>query len=299
MGFVSDIIGGLTGDDAADAAGDASQAQLQATREAIEAQKEAREIARADLAPFRAAGEAAITDTERQRRELRESSRELQTRARQKVSSFVSNPNKQRNYIENNPFFDALADNAQDRLFNNQAARGKVGSGETAEALQNSILLLGTDLVNQQVQQRALGINAEAATFGARNAALTQSQNIVSAGGNAAAGQATATQNAGNTIADLTTQGGNAQASGFIGAANARTGAVNNLVDTGIAALSLSDARAKTDVKRVGTTDGGTPVYVYRYKGDTRMQMGVMAQEVPEAAVDVDGVLYVDYRRVA
>lgn len=66
----------------------------------------------------------------------------------------------------------------------------------------------------------------------------------------------------------------------------------------------LSDRRLKTDIRRVGSTDGGLPVYVYRYKGDTRFQMGVMAQDVqevnPEAVGPVlGGFLGVDYAMVA
>ena len=50
----------------------------------------------------------------------------------------------------------------------------------------------------------------------------------------------------------------------------------------------LSDRRAKEDIRRVGQTDGGLPVYTYRYKGDNTYQMGVMAQEVE--AVNPDAV---------
>ena len=42
----------------------------------------------------------------------------------------------------------------------------------------------------------------------------------------------------------------------------------------------LSDRRLKTDIRRVGTLDDGTAVYVYRYKTGGPMQMGVMADEI-------------------
>lgn len=65
----------------------------------------------------------------------------------------------------------------------------------------------------------------------------------------------------------------------------------------------LSDVRAKTDIRRVGTLDNGLPVYVYRYKGAPTFHMGVMAQEVldvhPEAVANVGGLLAVDYSKVA
>lgn len=62
----------------------------------------------------------------------------------------------------------------------------------------------------------------------------------------------------------------------------------------------LSDARAKTDIRRVGWTDGGTPIVVYRYRDGGPMEFGVLAQDVlrtqPEAvSVRPDGYLAVDY----
>jgi hypothetical protein len=65
-----------------------------------------------------------------------------------------------------------------------------------------------------------------------------------------------------------------------------------------------SDVRLKTDIRRVGTTDGGLPVYTYRYKAGGPMRMGVMAQEVeqvaPEAVShDAAGWKKVNYSRLA
>jgi hypothetical protein len=72
----------------------------------------------------------------------------------------------------------------------------------------------------------------------------------------------------------------------------------------GLAGL-LSDMRAKKDIKRVGKTDGGTPIYSYKYKGgDGPTMMGVLAQEVAERQPEAvarrpDGLLSVLYERVA
>jgi len=70
----------------------------------------------------------------------------------------------------------------------------------------------------------------------------------------------------------------------------------------GFAAL-LSDRRAKTDILRIGTTDGGLPVYRYRYKSGGPMQIGVMAQDVREIQpwalrTHESGLLAVDYSEV-
>lgn len=69
--------------------------------------------------------------------------------------------------------------------------------------------------------------------------------------------------------------------------------------------LSLfSDRRLKTDIRRVGETDDGLPVYTFRYKAGGPVQMGVMAQDVervnPEAvSVHESGFKMVDYGAVA
>lgn len=76
--------------------------------------------------------------------------------------------------------------------------------------------------------------------------------------------------------------------------------AMGGLFGLGAAGIGLfSDERLKTDVQRVGTTDGGVPVYTYRYVWGGPVHMGVMAQDVPEAAFgDPSGYLKVDYSRV-
>lgn len=63
----------------------------------------------------------------------------------------------------------------------------------------------------------------------------------------------------------------------------------------------LSDDRAKEDINRVGTLANGLPVYLFRYKGDPQIHMGVMAQDVekdnPEAVIEINGIKHVNYER--
>ena len=70
----------------------------------------------------------------------------------------------------------------------------------------------------------------------------------------------------------------------------------------GGAAAFFSDKRLKTDIKKVGKTEAGLPIYTYKYKGDNRTQMGVMAQDVekktPKAVSEVGGFKAVDYKLV-
>ena len=63
---------------------------------------------------------------------------------------------------------------------------------------------------------------------------------------------------------------------------------------------AFSDIRLKTDIRQVGYTFGGTPLYQFRYKSGGPLQIGVMAHEVPEAAFEdpETGFLKVDYRKV-
>jgi len=62
-----------------------------------------------------------------------------------------------------------------------------------------------------------------------------------------------------------------------------------------------SDRRLKTNIERIGTTDGlGLPLYVFSYIGSTFRNVGVMAQDVlkvlPSAVfVRPDGYMVVDY----
>lgn len=300
MGFVTDAIGGLTGS-GKKSAEKASDAQVRATELAIEEQRAAREQIRGDLSKFRALGEGQIP-TAKDFLRLETRLADNQVRRANNINDFATNPRQQLAYLTDNPLFTSLTNEAQDRLFKNQAARGKVGSGGTAEALQNSLLLLGQDLINNSIAQRMQGFNAGQAGIDATNVPATANQNLITIGQNAAAGQASATQNAASSIADLNTQAGNAQAAGIIGARNAQTGALNNLINTGITAFALSDERVKENIERIGYTDSGIPVYRFTYIGDTTPHIGVMAQDVEkldkDAVAERNGVKYVDYSRV-
>ena len=68
----------------------------------------------------------------------------------------------------------------------------------------------------------------------------------------------------------------------------------------------FSDKRLKHDAKKIGETNDGLPIYSFKYNGDDRTQIGLMAQDVekkkPEAvglAPAADGRMYktVDYDR--
>jgi endosialidase-like protein len=78
-----------------------------------------------------------------------------------------------------------------------------------------------------------------------------------------------------------------------------------NLLGTaaGFAALKFSDRRVKEDIKKVGKTKSGLPVYTFKYKGDPIPQMGVMAQDVekkrPDLVKEIFGVKAVNYEGIS
>jgi hypothetical protein len=87
-------------------------------------------------------------------------------------------------------------------------------------------------------------------------------------------------------------------------AASAGMGGLFGLAGTlGGAALPLmfSDERVKDDIKEIGKTDKGLPLYQFRYKGDPEMRFGLMAQDVekkrPGAVKEVGGIKAVDYAK--
>ena len=257
LGFISKALG-LS--DGGDSARDASSAQVAAADKAIAFQKESRDLARKDLEPFKDAGVNALPG----------------------LTSLIQDPNAQKDFVQDNPFFKSLADESQKRIFDNGAARGKVGSGGTAEALQNSLMLLGNDLVNQSIGQRF---------------------SLANIGQSSAAGQANITTNAGNNISDLHTQSGNAQAAGIIGAENSRVGGIESLINAGTgifgaySAAKLSDKNFKEDIIEVGSSKG-IKYYFYKYKGSLKLEFGVMAQEVEHiknAVLNMGGKKYVNY----
>ena len=90
------------------------------------------------------------------------------------------------------------------------------------------------------------------------------------------------------------------QMGGLFGMGGALLGAAGNA--GGFGAL-FSDERLKTDIRRIGQTDAGVPLYIYRYITGGPPQIGVLAQELaetqPEAVSMHDsGFLQVHYGMV-
>ena len=80
-------------------------------------------------------------------------------------------------------------------------------------------------------------------------------------------------------------------------------GGLFGLLGAGISAIPFSDRRLKENIRRIGKTDGGAPVYYFNYIGDQEQRIGVMAQDLleiqPEAVIaDPSGFYRVNYAEV-
>ena len=77
---------------------------------------------------------------------------------------------------------------------------------------------------------------------------------------------------------------------------------IGNVAGSAAGLAMFSDRRLKTDIQKVGETNAGLPIYTYKYKGDNKTQMGVMAQDVekktPKAVKEVGGFKAVNYALV-
>lgn len=77
------------------------------------------------------------------------------------------------------------------------------------------------------------------------------------------------------------------------------------LFSLGGAGILASDRRVKKDISKIGATDNGLPLYLFRYKGEpdtAPLRLGLMAQDVeksnPEAVVVLPGgIRAVDYAK--
>ncbi len=246
--------GKLLGGDAKDAAKDASRAQAASADKAIALQRESRDLARADLQPFVNFGQDQINPL-------------LQ----------MLTPEGQSDYARTNPMFQAALESVNRSTLANQAARGKLGSGDTLQALTDNYM--ATAMPHVQAHQNSLF-------------------NAVNLGQSSAAGQANTALTTGNSIADLTTQKGNVVASGIVGAQGARQQAINNLLglggQLGSAAImsgggggaagggimsAFSDSRLKENIEKIGADESGN-IYEFSYRNIPGRFVGRIAQEL-------------------
>lgn len=268
--FVGDTWDDLTGKSAAEAAQTASSQQVAAGERALEA-------IRGDLAPFR-------TDIGEQ--------------VMPRLIDYVLSDSPSMGDVMSNPMFQGLSQYASSNILNNAALSGKLGTGDTLLDLQNAIVPLGMQFHQQQMADRGqrFGELFNLGTLGANSAAQTgtQTANIMQGIGNAQAAGTVGAANARNQFSQMLMGAG-------LGAAGGAAGLFGGGISAGGGALlgMLSDERAKEDIEEVGDIKG-VKIYTYKYKGDDKTQMGVLAQEVekqvPGAVTEKDGIKYVNYQ---
>ena len=131
------------------------------------------------------------------------------------LEKLVNDPEAQRDFILDNPFFDEFANQAERRLLANQAATGRVAAGETSLELRNRLLEFGNQLLDTAITQRQnlvnTGMNASAQVGNAEIIRANAVSGIEQAAGQSLAqlvqtagiNKANITTNAGKDIADL------------------------------------------------------------------------------------------------
>lgn len=140
---------------------------------------------------------------------------QLGTTAANQIQQIQSDPGA---YVQNNPFYKSLADDAQRRLMASEASKGKVGSGGTANELQTQLLNLGNGLVQQQVGTL---------------------QNQVNSG-----------QTAATNTSNLQTSKGDVQAAGVVGAGNALSTGYQNQINTLLALNNTPSYQPSQTIRR-------------------------------------------------
>lgn len=197
----------ITGATAADAAEEAGQLQYQATQDAIAQQQAAQQQLQQNLQPYMSFGQGFIP--------------QVQQSFAQGAELYGPGAS---DAIMNNPMFQAIQNQVQQDILGNQAVRGRVGTGETPMFLQESALRTGFDILNSERNANAMRTNQ-----------LLQALGI---GQSSAAGVGNAGIQTAGQVGSLLAQGGNALASGVVGAANAQQQGTQNLIGLGTAALT-------------------------------------------------------------
>jgi hypothetical protein len=193
----------------------------------------------------------------------------------------------------------AAEEAARRNIEQSAASRGGLLTSNTLDQIQRESARIGASYQNQDFNQwlaeQQLLMKPLETMVGMGSQQISQVADIGSTAAMAAAG----------SRAGATLQTANLLTSGLSRAMNQEDvmRRLQEILGVGGGPGRFSDERLKSGIRRVGTTDDGLPVYVYRM-GDGPTQMGVMAQEVEEREPDAvsthsSGYKMVDYDRVS
>lgn len=199
------------------------------------------------------------------------------------------------------------------RINSSFAGAGMTGSGLHAQNLAKGVSAGVADTLNSNWQANQARALQAAGMIPGLNAGAMAANDYMAGYGGQAQGQAQNELNA-NILRDEQSQtsdmralqdymaliSGVGSAFGVQSSTQRKNPGLFGMLGLGLQAAPLfSDERLKEDIRRVGKTDDGLGVYLFRYKGHPTVHMGVMAQEVervkPEAVSTIGGYLAVDY----
>jgi len=185
----------------------------------------------------------------------------------------------------------------------NQASLGQQVFGQGLSTSQQEAAL------GQQQFEQQLAASQENAALGSQiyNQASTTGTNLENLGTSAqtAGLQGAQAQIAAGQLGQQTTQAGNTalynqflqqqsypfQVAQFLANIAEGTGALSGSTTTTTQPGGFfSDRRLKTDIAKIGETFDGQPIYSFKYKGDPRTQIGLMAQDVEKTHPDAVGL---------
>lgn len=176
-----------------------------------------------------------------------------------------------------NPQWDRLAEQNEQSLVNRGLRPGSTAYNNAqneflqsrSSAFNNANLNNFNSALSSQMQLRQAPINELLALAGQGQIQQPQFTNTPQ------------TQVAGTDVAGITNAAFNQQMQGY----NQNQATLGGLFSAGASLIPLlSDRRAKTDIRRVGTADNGLGIYLYRYRHGGPFQIGVMADEVENIA---------------
>lgn len=216
MGVLSDIVGGLTGSTAAEAAKDAARIQAEAIRSSM-----------AYMQPFHQAG----VQAQNRLMSLLGLSGDPQSEGYGSMARDFSMQD-----FQQDPGYGFRMSEGLKALERSAAGRGGAASG----AAMKGITRFGQDLASQEYQ------NAFNRYMANRQARLSPLQNLMGVGAGAASGLMGGTRDVGE-----------AQASGIVGAANARQQGINNLLNLGMMAAGVGMGNPAMALGGLGGLGGG------------------------------------------
>lgn len=219
-----------------------------------------------------------------------------------RLSGLLNKPldwSAQQNYLNDltaqnlNPQWDRMAEQNEQSLVNRGLRPGSTAYNNATDefrqsrssAFNNANLNNFGSALSSQMQIRNQPLNEILALSGGSQLQAPQFTNTPSA------------QMAGTDVGGIVNSGFNQQMQQY----NSGQQQLGGLFSAGASLIPLlSDRRAKTDIKRIGTADNGLGIFLYRYRHGGPFQIGVMADEVeqviPSAVVmGPDNLMRVNY----